>query len=703
MEIAQVVLFAVAFFTAFAYAIHAVRKYWRLAHLGQPQEIRSTLGQRIKSIVVNVFLQKKLMKRPIRGIFHIFIFYGFLVYGGHTTSQFIGGFFGPFTVPGIGGTGYDFYIPKLIDAVIPHFHFFYDYLLDIFTVLVLAGLVFFAVRRWIAKAYELDRPSAQSAIVLILISILMFSTLIGEGAHAIRDNTPAEHISPIRQFMVSLLASWGIDSSNAGYWFVGGWWTHILTVFAFMAYVPNSKHAHLIWAPVNFWFEKDTPKGQLAYLDTENAKVWGAANVQDFTWKDHLNGLSCIECGRCTLECPANRTGKLLNPKNIMIDLKHALMEQMEKVEAARKAGKTEEEIAAMPELRVIDNYTARESLWACTTCYACVEACPVGNNQVDAIIAMRRALVLSEGALPGELQTALTNMENQSNPWGVGAHKREEWAEGLNIKTMAQWASEGQKPDVLFWVGCAGAFDDRNKKIARAIANLLNKAGIKFGILGTEENCTGDSARRAGNEYLYQTLANMNIQTLNNYGVTKIVTGCPHCFNTLKNEYPQMGGNYDVEHHTTFLERLLKEGKLEVDPTKAEELGQVTYHDSCYLGRYNDVYSAPRAIIEQATGRRVVEPVDHKVRGLCCGAGGAQMWKEEEKPRDEASLKADGIEYQRVNAKRTKQLVATEANTIASACPFCMTMVSDGVKSMEKEEQIKTLDIAEILVQAVK
>jgi Fe-S oxidoreductase len=696
MEIAQVALYSAAFIISFAYAGYAVMKFWKLAHLGQPQEIKSSFGSKVKSMIVNVLLQKKLMKKPVRGIFHIFIFYGFLVYGGHTTSQLIGGFFGPYNMPLVHVTGYEFSIPELIGKLIPHFAFIYDYALDVFSLLVLGGLAFFALRRWVYRAYELDRPSGQSMIVIGMISTLMLSTLVAEGSHVIRD--AHFHVSPIRLAVAKMLGSWGINPANAGYWYIGGWWTHILTVFAFMAFVPNSKHAHLIWAPVNFWFEKETPKGQLSFLDTENAKVWGAANVQDFTWKDHMNGLSCIECGRCTIECPANRTGKVLNPKGIMTDLKHALMEQMNKVQAAKKAGKTDEEITAMPELRVIDNYTSQEALWACTTCYACVEACPVGNNQVDAIIGMRRALVLSEGSLPAELQTALTNMENQSNPWGVGSHKREEWADGLNIKTMAKWAEAGEKPDVLFWVGCAGAFDDRNKKIAQSIAGLMNKADVKFGILGTEENCTGDSARRAGNEYLYQTLAGMNIQTMNNYGVQKIVTGCPHCFNTLKNEYPQMGGNYEVEHHTTYLDKLLKENKIQVDQSKAKELGLVTYHDSCYLGRYNDNYSAPRSILEKATGGRVVEAIDNKTRGLCCGAGGAQMWKEEEKSTDSTGVKAE-----RVNIKRTKQLVDTEAKTVASACPFCITMVADGVKAMEKEESVKTLDVAEILAQTVK
>ncbi|MBV6494788.1 MAG: putative iron-sulfur-binding oxidoreductase FadF [Turneriella sp.] len=690
MEIAQVAIYSVACVLSFTYAIFTVRKFWRLSHLAQPYAIKSTFMQKVNNVIINVLLQKKLMKRPIRGLAHVFIFYGFIVYGAHTSSQIIGGFFGPYTMPLVGTTGYEFSIPELIEKVIPHFNFIYGYALDIFSILVLAGLLFFALRRWVYRAYELDRPSLQSMIVIGMISLLMLSTLVAEASHAILHAN--SHISPIRQTVVNILTAAGINQANAGSWFIGGWWTHIMTVFAFMAFVPNSKHAHLIWAPANFWFEKETPKGQLSFIDLEDGVTpWGSAKVQDFTWKDHLNGLSCIECGRCTIECPANRTGKVLNPKSIMTDLKHALMEQMSKYDAAKKAGKTDEEIAQMPELRVIDNYTSQEALWACTTCYACVEACPVGNNQVDAIVGMRRALVLSEGNLPGELQTALTNMENQSNPWGVGAHKREEWTEGLDIKTMAKWKEEGKEPEVLFWVGCAGAFDDRNKKIARSIATVLNKADVKYGILGTEENCTGDSARRAGNEYLFQTLAGMNIQTMNNYGVKKVVTGCPHCFNTLKNEYPQLGGNFEVEHHSTYFEKLVNDKKIELDPEKAKELGSITYHDSCYLGRYNDTYDAPRAVISKATGTKVVEPNDHKQRGLCCGAGGAQMWKEEEKGNE------------RVNVKRTKQLVATEARTVASACPFCLTMITDGVKELGQEEGVKTLDIAEILERSLK
>lgn len=677
MKIMAIGIFAFLFFGAHIIALRSVLHYWRYAHHGTVVEIHTHLLEKLKNVLVNVFLQKKLFKRPIRGIFHVFIFYGFLVYTLHTSSQFIGGFL----------ANYDFYIPEVIDRfILPGFLHFYDYLLDTFTLLVIAGLLFFAIRRWIAKAPELDRPSGQSAVVLIMIGSLMLATLLSEPSKVIKDAQPVEGLSPLRLYLVSLFQSWGITTEKAKITYLVGWWLHVLLVFSFMVYVPRSKHAHLIWAPVNFWFEKNTPKGALTFIDLEKATVYGSSNVQDFTWKDHLNGLSCIECGRCTLECPANRTGKVLNPKSIMMDLKHALMEQMEKVEKARKAGKSEEEIAQDPSLRVIDNYTPQEALWACTTCYACVEACPVGNNQVDAIIAMRRALVLNEGSLPSELQNALTNMENQSNPWGVGSHKREEWASGLGVKTMAMWHSEGQSPDILYWVGCAGAFDDRAKKIARSFVKILQKAQVKFGILGVEENCTGDSARRAGNEYLFQTLAQTNIETLNRYGIKRIVTTCPHCFNTLKNEYPQLGGNYEVTHHTAFINQLIKEGRISIDEAKKSQMGYITYHDSCYLGRYNEIYQEPRQILKKATGKRLLEPVDHKKQGLCCGAGGAQMWKEEEKGRE------------RVNYKRAEQLLATEAQVIASACPFCMTMVSDGVKAKGQEEKVQTLDVAEIV-----
>ena len=670
-----IIIFSTLFTISFGLGAYTVIRYRRLILMGQKEEINTPFMEKIKSVFVNVLLQKKLFKKPLRGFFHVLIFYGFLIYGVHTTSQIIGGFMGD----------YYFYLPSLLGHSV---EYVYDFILDIFSFAVLAGLVYFASRRWLLKAPELDRPSMQSFIILALIAFLMLFTLLGEPSKMIHLNQT--DLNPIRSWIVDLIKAQGLES-KAELLFLIGWWGHIGVVFLLTIYVPRSKHAHLIWAPLNFFEIRNTPKGAIRFLDIENNSVWGATNIQDFSWKSMIDGMSCIECGRCALVCPANKTGKLLNPKEIMTDIKHAFMDNMPEYANLKKQGSTDEELTSNNNLRVIDNYTKYESLWACTTCYACVDACPVGNNQVDSIMEMRRALVLNEGKLPSELQGALTNIENQSNPWGVGAHKREEWTEGLDIKTMSQWKELGDKPDVLFWVGCAGAFDDRNKKIVQSFSKVMQKAGIKFGILGNEENCSGDSARRAGNEYLFQTLAQTNIDNFNKYEVKNIVTTCPHCFNTIQNEYPQLGGNYKVEHHSTFLDNLLKSKQIEIDENKIQDASQMTYHDSCYLGRYNDNYSSPRNIVQQASGNKLVEPVDNKSNGLCCGAGGAQMWKEEE----------SGTE--RVNIKRSKQLLDTGAKTVTTACPFCITMVKDGITSETEENNVEVKDISEVLEASIR
>ena len=355
-------------------------------------------------------------------------------------------------------------------------------------------------------------------------------------------------------------------------------------------------------------------------------------------------------------------------------------MDQMPQVAEARKAGKSAEEIMGLETNVIGDKYISEEAIWGCTTCYACVEACPVGNNQVNAIVEMRRHLVLAESKFPAELQGAFTNMENNSNPWGVGAHTRADWAADLGVKTMAEDANI----DILYWVGCAGAFDERSKSTARSFVKIMQKANVNFGILGTEENCSGDSARRGGNEYLYQTLAQSNVDTMNKYNVKKVVTACPHCYNTIKNEYPQFGGNFEVIHHSEYIKNLIDEKKINIDLTAEDTKEKVTYHDPCYLGRYNDGYENPRAVVNAVSGNDPIEAVDHHSKSLCCGAGGAQMWMEEHGDR--------------VNDKRTGQLLDTGASTIAVSCPFCMTMVTDGVKAAGKIEDVKVKDIAELV-----
>ncbi|EKR62305.1 MULTISPECIES: heterodisulfide reductase-related iron-sulfur binding cluster [Leptospira] len=637
---------------------------------------------RINSFFQNVILQKKNFKEPLRGIMHAFIFYGFVTYLLHTTSQMIAGLIGY----GMDDPYKFSLISFLFGESTGHL---YESIVQVVSILVLIGLGFFAWRRWVQKAKGLDVHSPASAIVIGMISILMISTLLGEGAKAVGAvyDSPTENASLIAAGIGAIWKSIGVEYSTADVVVQIMWWAHILSVFAFMLYVPTSKHAHLIFAPFNYFLQSDTPKGALSKLNLEDENVvWGVNRVEDFPWPNLLDGMSCIECGRCQVQCPANRTGKVLNPKAIIADLKHALLDKMPEVAKIRAeesdAAVAAEKIAAL-DTGVINNYEglSEEALWGCTTCYACVEACPVGNNQVNAIMEMRRHLVLAESKFPVELQNAFVNMENNSNPWGVGAHTRADWAEGLGVKTMA----EDSNVDVLYWVGCAGAFDDRNKSIAKSFVKILQKADVKFGILGTEENCSGDSARRGGNEYLYQTLAQANVDTMNGYNVKKVVTACPHCYNTIKNEYPQFGGNFEVVHHSEFINQLVKEKKLDVKTAEDASSGKYTYHDSCYIGRYNDNYENPRDVVKKVSGGKLAEPSDHHTKGLCCGAGGAQMWMEEQN-------------NDRVNIKRTKQLLDTGATTIATACPFCVTMITDGVKHEGKIEEVKVKDIAELV-----
>jgi Fe-S oxidoreductase len=721
---------------AFIYAV-----YYRFKLMLKAQKVGNwaSMEARTRSFLFNVLFQQKLFKHPLRGLMHAFIFYGFLSYLVHTSSQMVAGnAWALLTMAGI--NPYEFMIPDytylgldltegqilgvlagllllisltftvyfnlksgkkfkatqnakaqwvflsillvefaaVFAVVIGSGRDAYEAVVQNFSILVLTGLIFFAYRRWIRRSPELDVPSPQSGIVLTLISILMLSTLAGSAAQAMLHG---HHVSWVNGVVLKILKFFGM-TSNADALAVRDftWWVHIMTVYAFMIYIPNSKHSHLIFAPVNFFMIEDRPRGAMKYMDLENSTVYGAQGVNEFPWTNLLSAMSCIECGRCTVQCPANRTGKPLDPKKIMVDLKHAMLEMADQVE---KYNPDEGSTA-----RVIgDPYITEEELWSCTSCYACVEACPVGNNQLEAILEMRRNLVLVESNFPAELQLAFTNMEKNSNPWGVGAHTRADWAAGLGVRTMA----EDSNVDILYWVGCAASFDERNKAVARSFVKILQQANVNFAILGTEENCTGDSARRGGNEYLYQTLATTNVETLNRYGVKKIVTACPHCFNTLKNEYPQFGGHYEVYHHTDFIDDLIREKKIEMDPAVVEQMKdrRATYHDSCYLGRYNDIYDQPRDVVRAAMGADVAEAVDHHTKSLCCGAGGAQMWMEEH--------------YERVNIKRTGQLIDTGADTIAVACPFCNIMMTDGVKAKGLQDDVKVLDVAQIVAASMK
>jgi Fe-S oxidoreductase len=510
-----------------------------------------------------------------------------------------------------------------------------------------------------------------------------------------------------------------------------GFWTHSSLVLIFLNLLPHSKHFHVITAIPNTFLSDLAPLGRLPKVaestealmakvekamedESGRAPAVGFSRVEHFTWKHFLDFYTCTECGRCSDQCPATQTGKLLSPKHLTLDLRNNLyarageLTHSKQVAAAgtqadpEKPQNDQGELAeagagdptdtsgtreAKREIALVDlvpGVIKPEVLWACTTCRACEERCPVSISYVDKIVQMRRHLVVMKGEFPQELNKPFEGMETNGNPWNLSRQDRATWADGLNVPLASQ------KPDaeVLYWVGCAASYDQRAKKIARATAQLLQRAGVDFAILGDEETCTGDPARRAGNEYLFSMLAETNVATLNGYmekGKKKILTTCPHCFNTLLNEYPDFGGKYDVVHHTDFLLGLVAEKKLV--PSKPVK-GKITYHDSCYLGRYNSIYESPRDILSRIPGVELVEPTYWKKdKGLCCGAGGAQMWMEEQNTN-------------RVNVKRTLQLIDTGASTVASACPFCMTMLSDGLKAKDRED-IRQLDVVELLAES--
>jgi Fe-S oxidoreductase len=410
-------------------------------------------------------------------------------------------------------------------------------------------------------------------------------------------------------------------------------------------------------------------------LEDETATTFGVDKITEFSWKDVMDMYTCTECGRCTSQCPAYNTDKPLNPKQFLMELKDFYVHNAYTVTEGSEADR-----AKILDAPLVPNVIDPEILWSCTTCRACEEACPVFIEYVQKIVDMRRQLVLMRGEFPAEAQATLRNIENNGNPWGIGFDERANWAKGLGVPSLA----EKPEVEVLYWVGCAGSFDDRNKRVSTAVVKILQEAKIDFAILGPEETCTGDPARRIGNEYLFQTLAKQNIETLGRYKFKTVLAQCPHCFNTIKNEYPQFGGNYEVVHHTDFIARLIESGRIKPVKDLKETL---TYHDSCYLGRYNDVYESPRKVVQSIPGVEYREVELSKQFGRCCGAGGGRMWMEEHLGT-------------RVNHKRLEDLQTVQPQTIASACPFCMTMLSDATR--DKHVEIKTKDIAELVAESL-
>mgnify|MGYP005835621281 CR=1 FL=1 len=645
------IVFSIVLLIAFSIFFMSLKKIYKSLLIGKKENRFDRPKERIKNVINIALAQSKLFREPIPGLMHAFIFWGFCVLLLVVLESLIQG-----------------YVPSFSFSFLGPLYSIITFTQDLFGALVIIGIVIALYRRFIKRVARLHVEhdgNLDALFILTLITIIIF-TMFGQNLHSL--NTDVYSGRFITEF---LRDSFHIKKSAINYEYF--WWVHIVTILIFLNYLPYSKHFHVITSIPNVYFAKiGANRNAIKPLDLEDesATVFGALDVQHFTWKQLFDGYTCTECGRCTAACPANFTGKKLSPRKIIMDIRHRLHDKM-------LVGLENED-----NRNLIHDYITDEEIWACTTCNACVTECPVMIEHIDTIVDLRRGLVLTEANFPNELNIVFRNLETNFTPWAFSYMERAAWAEGLDVKI----ASEDNSPELLFWVGCAGSFDERYKKVSRSIVKILKRAGIEFKILGNEEKCNGDAARRLGNEYLAQMLMKENIQTLEKYGVKKILTACPHCYNSFKNEYPQFGGNYEVSHHTEFILNLIKNDQIKL--SKSSNL-KVTYHDSCYLGRYNEIYSEPRKILQQIDGMELREMDRSFDKGFCCGAGGGRMFLEEK-------------EGKRINIERTEEAISLQIDTIASACPFCMTMLTDGLKAKNAIDNVSVKDIAEIVADSI-
>lgn len=593
---------------------------------------------------------------------HAFIFWGFIVLLTTIAEAFGEVVQRTFAIPLIGHSGW------------------LGLIQDVFAVLVMVGLVMAVFIRKVQRPERFKGSHLEEAdfILLMILGIMLTLLALNGTKIALGINESPKAWTPISNLVAQLfepMSRQAVDRFE--YLFL---WSHILLILGFLAYIPYSKHLHIFVSEINVFFTNTRARGHLEplHIDLESAEEeevrLGAATVPDLTWKEILDTYSCTECGRCQDVCPAWNTGKPLSPKLIVMNLRDHLFEHGPRIMEAQEKGQDHEKVPLNPD--VIED----EVIWDCVTCGACMQQCPVNIEHVDHIVDMRRNLVMGESRFPAEAGTLLRNLENASNPWGQPQSERADWTRDLEVTVLED---EQAAPEYLYWVGCAGSFDERARKISRAVVQVLQRAGVPFAVLGPRELCNGDPARRIGNEYLYQELARRNIETLGAIGAKKIIVNCPHCFNTIKNEYPDFGGHYEVIHHTELFARLIGEGRLQPSSPIDEP---VTYHDPCYLGRHNGVYDEPRAVLNKIPGLRTTEMPRHRERSFCCGAGGSRMWLEERLGK-------------RINVERTEEAISTGARTMGVACPFCLIMLDDGAKATG--ERITVLDVAQMVARS--
>ena len=644
-------------------------KNWERGAIAKRRTTAKNAKRRAADFRAGVYM-RTLLRDSAAGLMHSMIYFGFLVLMGVTTVLEI-----------------DHQMPESLKFLHGTTYQAYALVGDLAGTVFTLGVIWAIVRRYIQRPYRIRiKTKPEHAVILGTFLAIGVTGFVAEGFRIAVEGMPDyEKFS----FIGYPLATWfdGLSASAISTWHQWMWLGHVASFVVFLAILPVTMLRHVFTSPLNMYLrDKDRPKGAMKpmpnLMETE-LESFGASVVEDFTWKQLLDTDACTMCGRCTSVCPAHATGKPLDPREIVL--------KTGEVMAATGNPRVSPPLGTDAEITIganslFERITAEE-IWSCTSCKACDEICPVNIEILDKILDMRRYLSLMESNFPAELGNAYRAMENQGNPWGMNQGERADWADGLDGVTVVD-PGEPITAEYLYWVGCAGSFDDKNKKVTQSMAKLLRRAGIDVAILGPSEMCTGDSARRSGNEYLFQMLAMPNIEMLNGMGVKKIITQCPHCFNTLENEYPQLGGNYEVVHHTQLLEQLIADGRLDVSRATLEE--RITYHDSCYLGRHNDVYMAPRKVVGSIKGIEIVEMPRNGTKGMCCGAGGARMWMEE----------SIGT---KVNDERAREALSTGATRIATACPFCYIMMDDGAKAAGADEDtVKVADLAIHLLDAI-
>jgi len=614
------------------------------------------MGARIKSFLVEGFAHRKILQDLYPGSLHLCIFIGFLIpIGVILITQFM------------------FTLPVLMARIL-------SLALDIIAVFAIVSLLLILYRRYITRPSRLDnKPEDFKALALILLILLTGIFLESLRLSVIGKDT--QTWAPVGKALAALINTAGWSTVTKSLLAKIIFRIHFFLVLCTIAYIPFSKLFHLISSPMNMIFRSLDPKGALSFMDLEDEKAesFGIAKIEEFTWKQLMDLDACTRCGRCQEHCPAHLTEKPLSPKKIILDLKDHLHLRAPQILKAKSKNTEAEEVPPL-----IGNLIEKEALWACTTCRSCMEHCPVFIEHVDKIVDMRRYQVLMESKFPEELTTAFKGLETNSNPWGMGRDSRADWIKELDVPIISE--TSGEDIEYLFFVGCIRSYDDRNKKVTTAIARILNHLGIKFAILGVEEGCCGDPARRVGNEYLYQILAQANIKTFNRYNIKRILTTCPHCYNTLQNEYPQLGFNCKVVHHAEFLQENIQNGRLKLEHSLAK---RTTYHDPCYLGRYSGIYKPPREILQSIPSLDLREMRRSGIDSLCCGAGGGWMWMDEKIGK-------------RINIQRLEDALATDPEWITTACPFCVTMFDDAIKDKNMEEDLKIWDLAELIEQAL-